>query len=396
MAGKWQDKSYSYKYVTVLGSTGSIGINTLKVINHLKDRYRVFGLSARKNIKLLRKQINQFNPVVVAVENRELCNMLKSEYRERKIKFLSGIDGIAELAGMRSDDIVVSAISGAVGLIPTLAAIRKGKRVALANKESMVIAGSLMLKEIKKHSAELIPVDSEHSAIFQSLLGHKPEDVHRLILTASGGPFLNLPISKLQDVTVKEALNHPHWEMGKKITIDSASLMNKGLEVIEAHWLFNIPVEKIVVQIHPQSIVHSMVEYIDGSIIGQMGIADMRIPISYALSFPERLNLDLPHLDLSRVGALTFSSPDPERFPCLKLAYQSIKIGETMPAILNAANEVAVNAFLEGMIKFTEVPIILQRVMEEHEVKPVRTIEDILRADQWARERAKTIIEGRK
>jgi 1-deoxy-D-xylulose-5-phosphate reductoisomerase len=228
------------------------------------------------------------------------------------------------------------------------------------------------------------------------LLGHRKEDVHRLILTASGGPFLNLPFSRLHDVTVKEALNHPHWEMGKKITIDSASLMNKGLEVIEAHWLFNIPIEKIVVLIHPQSVVHSMVEFIDGSIVAQMGITDMKIPISYALSFPERLNLHLPLLDLLKSEGLTFSLPDPERFPCLKLAYQSIEIGETMPAILNAANEVVVSAFLEGSLKFTEIPLLLQRVMEEHEVKRIHTIEDILRADHWARERAKAILERRK
>jgi 1-deoxy-D-xylulose-5-phosphate reductoisomerase len=252
------------------------------------------------------------------------------------------------------------------------------------------------MEEAKRNHVQILPVDSEHSAIFQSLLGHRKEDVHRLILTASGGPFLNLPLARLHDVTVKEALNHPHWEMGKKITIDSASLMNKGLEVIEAHWLFNIPIEKIVVLIHPQSVVHSMVEYIDGSIVAQMGIPDMKIPISYALSFPERLNLNLSPLDLSKSEALTFSLPDPERFPCLKLAYRSIEIGETMPTILNAANEVAVSAFLEGSLKFTEIPLLLQRVMEEHEVKPLHTIEDILKADHWARERSKAFLEGRK
>ena len=252
------------------------------------------------------------------------------------------------------------------------------------------------MEEAKHSQARILPVDSEHSAIFQALLGHQKDDVHRLILTASGGPFLNLPIARLQEVTAKEALNHPHWEMGKKITIDSASLMNKGLEVIEAHWLFNIPVEKIVVQIHPQSVVHSMVEYIDGSIIALMGITDMRIPICYALSFPQRLKLNLAPLNLSESGGLTFFPPDLERFPCLKLAYQSIEIGETMPAVLNAANEIAVNAFLEGSLKFTELPLLIQRVMEEHEVKSVHTIEDILRADHWARERSRTFLEGRK
>lgn len=384
------------KRLAILGSTGSIGVNTLDIVKRFPERFKVMGLSAGVNIKLLREQILYFNPKVVAVLNKELVDSLRNELPNIDIEILHGVEGLIQVATHPEVDQVVSAIVGAVGLIPTLSAIKTGKSIALANKESLVMAGKIMIEETKKHNAQILPVDSEHSAIFQALLGHKPEEVRRLILTASGGPFLHLPISKLQDVTVLEALNHPHWEMGKKITIDSASLMNKGLEVIEAHWLFNIPVEKIAVQIHPQSIVHSMVEYIDGSIIGQMGIADMRIPISYALSFPQRLNLDLPHLDLSRVGPLSFFAPDPDRFPCLKLAYQSIQIGETMPAILNASNEVAVNAFLEGMIKFIDVPVILQRVMEEHEVKPVKTIEDILRADQWARERAKAIIEGRK
>ncbi len=384
------------KRLAILGSTGSIGINTLDIVKRFPDRFKVIGLSAGLNTKLLREQILKFNPKIVAVINKELVDSLHRELPYLDLEIVYGIEGLIQVATHPEVDQVVSAIVGAVGLVPTLSAIKTGKSIALANKESLVMAGKIMMEETKKHNTPILPVDSEHSAIFQALLGHKIEEVCRLILTASGGPFLNLPISKLQEVTVKEALNHPHWEMGKKITIDSATLMNKGLEVIEAHWLFNIPVEKIFVQIHPQSVIHSMVEYIDGSIISQMGIADMRIPISYALSFPERLKLDLPRLDLSRIGALTFSSPDLERFPCLKLAYQSIQIGETMPAILNAANEVAVNAFLEGMIKFTEVPIILQRVMEEHEVKPVRTIDDILRADQWARERSKVIIEGRK
>jgi 1-deoxy-D-xylulose-5-phosphate reductoisomerase len=293
-------------------------------------------------------------------------------------------------------DQVVSAIVGAVGLIPTLSAIKTGKAIALANKESLVMAGKILMDEAKQNQVQILPVDSEHSAIFQALLGHQKEDVRRLILTASGGPFLNLPLEKLHKVTVKEALKHPHWEMGKKVTIDSASLMNKGLEVIEAHWLFNVPVEKIAVQIHPQSVVHSMVEYIDGSIVAQMGITDMRVPVSYALSFPHRLPLELPPLNLPRMEGLTFLAPDPERFPCLQLAYQSIEVGETMPAILNAANEIAVNAFLEGSLNFTHLPLLLRRVMDEHEVKSVHTIEDILRADQWARERSKAILEGRK
>jgi len=255
------------------------------------------------------------------------------------------------------------------------------------------MAGKIIIEEAKRNRVQILPIDSEHSAIFQSLLGQQREAIERLILTASGGPFLNLPLAMLPEVTVKDALDHPNWEMGKKITIDSASLMNKGLEVIEAHWLFDVPVERIAVQIHPQSVIHSMVEYRDGSVIAQMGIADMRVPISYALSFPQRLPLSLPRLDLFRKGGLTFMAPDLERYPCLRLAYQSIETGETLPAILNAANEISVNAFIDGTIRFTDIPILIRRVMEEHEVKSVHTVEDILKADHWARERANAILE---
>ena len=381
------------KRLAILGSTGSIGVNTLDIVHQFPERFEIVGLSAGLNIQLLKQQIVQFRPKVVSVLNKELSKSLQRELSGVPTQIVHGVEGLIQVATHPEVDLVVSAIVGAVGLIPTLSAIKTGKAIALANKEPLVMAGKIVIEEARRSQAQILPVDSEHSAIFQALLGHQKEDVHRLILTASGGPFLNLPFEKLQEVTVKEALNHPTWEMGRKITIDSASLMNKGLEVIEAHWLFNVPVEKIVVQIHPQSVVHSMVEYVDGSIIAQMGITDMRIPISYALSFPERLRLSLPRLELFQKGGLTFFPPDPERFPCLKLAYQSIEIGETMPAILNAANEVAVNAFIEGSLKFTEIPILIQRVMEEHEVKSVHTIEDILRTDHWARERSKAILE---
>lgn len=381
------------KRLAILGSTGSIGVNALDIIRQFPDQYKVISLSAGLNIELLKEQILQFQPKVVSVLSREVAGELQKALDGTKTEVVYGVEGLIRVATHHEVDQVVSAIVGAVGLIPTLSAIKTGKSIALANKEPLVMAGKIVMDEAKKNGVQILPVDSEHSAIFQSLLGHRKEDLHRLILTASGGPFLNLPLSKLPEVTVKDALNHPHWEMGKKITIDSASLMNKGLEVIEAHWLFDIPVEKIIVQIHPQSVIHSMVEYRDGSIIGQMGIADMRIPIAYALSFPGRMNLKLPPLDLSRAGPLTFSHPDPEKFPCLRLAYQSIEIGETMPAVLNAANEAAVNSFLEGSIKFTDIPLLIKRVMEEHEVKSVRTIEEILKADQWAREKAKFIIE---
>jgi 1-deoxy-D-xylulose-5-phosphate reductoisomerase len=381
------------KRLSILGSTGSIGVNTLQIVNQFPERFEVVSLSAGLNTQLLKQQILQFRPKLVSVLNKGLSETLRRELSNVPVEIVHGIEGLIQVATHPEVDQIVSAIVGAVGLIPTLSAIKTGKTIALANKEPLVMAGKIVMEEAKRNQVQILPVDSEHSAIFQALLGHRKEDVHRLMLTASGGPFLNLPFSRLHDVTVQEALNHPNWEMGKKITIDSASLMNKGLEVIEAHWLFNIPVENIVVLIHPQSVVHSMVEYIDGSIVAQMGIPDMKIPISYALSFPERLNLNLSPLDLSKSGALTFYPPDPERFPCLKLAYQSIEIGETMPATLNAANEVAVNAFLEGSLKFTDIPILLQRVMEEHEVKSVRTIEEILKADHWARERSRAIIE---
>ena len=381
------------KRLAILGSTGSIGVNTLDIVRQFPERFEIIGLSAGLNVKLLKEQIVQFRPKMVSVLNKELSDTLQREFSDAPTQIVHGVEGLIQVATHPEVDQVVSAIVGAVGLIPTLSAIKTGKVIALANKESLVMAGKIVMGEARQNHARVLPVDSEHSAIFQALLGHQKEDVHRIILTASGGPFLNLPMERLREVTVKEALNHPHWEMGRKITIDSASLMNKGLEVIEAHWLFDIPVEKIIVQIHPQSVVHSMVEYVDGSVVAQMGITDMRIPISYALSFPQRLRLSLPRLDLFQKGGLTFSPPDPERFPCLKLAYQSIEIGETMPAILNAANEVAVNAFIEGSLKFTEIPLLIQRVMEEHELKSVHTIEDILRADHWARERSKAILE---
>jgi 1-deoxy-D-xylulose-5-phosphate reductoisomerase len=381
------------KRLAILGSTGSIGVNTLDIIRQFPEQFEVISLSAGLNTRLLRQQILEFHPKIVSVLNRELAEALKRDLASVPVEIVHGIEGLIKVATPPEVDQVVSAIVGAVGLIPTLSAIKTGKTIALANKESLVMAGKIVIEEAKRNRVQILPIDSEHSAIFQSLLGHQKEEIERLILTASGGPFLHLPRGKLHEVTVKDALNHPNWEMGKKITIDSASLMNKGLEVIEAHWLFDMPVERIAVQIHPQSVIHSMVEYRDGSVIAQMGIADMRVPISYALSFPQRLPLSLPRLDLFRKGGLTFMPPDSERYPCLKLAYQSIEMGETMPAILNAANEVSVNAFIKGMIRFTDIPILIQRVMEDHKVKSVHTVEDILKADHWARDRANAILE---
>jgi 1-deoxy-D-xylulose-5-phosphate reductoisomerase len=384
------------KHLAILGSTGSIGVNTLDIVRQFPEKFKAISLSAGQNTQLLKQQILEFRPEMISVLNRELSETLRRDLSSLPVQILHGVEGLIQVATHPKVDQVVSALVGAAGLIPTLSAIKAGKAIALANKESLVMAGKIVMAEAGQNHIQILPVDSEHSAIFQALLGHRKEDLHRIILTASGGPFLNLPLEKLQGVGVKEVLRHPNWEMGRKITVDSASLMNKGLEVIEAHWLFDIPVEKIVVQVHPQSIIHSMVEYIDGSIVSQMGIADMRVPISYALAYPERLNLTLPRLDLPQREGLTFFAPDPQRFPCLKLAYDAIEIGETMPTILNAANEVAVNGFLEGSLPFTRIPTLIQQVMEEHEVKPAHTIENILRADHWARERSKAILEGRK
>jgi 1-deoxy-D-xylulose-5-phosphate reductoisomerase len=381
------------KHLAILGSTGSIGANTLAVVRLFPDRFKVVSLAAGMNTPLLKEQIHEFRPKMISVLNRDLSESLRRDLSAVDVEIVHGVEGLIQVATHPEVDQVVSALVGAVGLIPTLSAIKTGKPIALANKESLVMAGKIVMDEAKQRQVQILPVDSEHSAIFQALLGHRREDVHRVILTASGGPFLNLPLTRLHEVSVRDALRHPTWEMGKKITVDCASLMNKGLEVIEAHWLFDIPVEKIHVQIHPQSVVHSMVEYVDGSVVCQMGIPDMRIPIAYALSFPERLNLKLPPLDLPQKEALTFTPPDPERFPCLQLAYHAIRVGGTMPTILNAANEMAVIAFLEGSLPFTKIPTVIQRVMEEHEVKPVQTIEDILKADHWARETSKEILE---
>jgi 1-deoxy-D-xylulose-5-phosphate reductoisomerase len=384
------------KQLAVLGSTGSIGVKTLDIVRQFPDRFKVIGLSAGQNTQLLKRQVLEFRPKVISVLNRELSAVLQSDFPTVPVEILHGVEGLIRVATHPEVDQVVSALVGAAGLIPTLSAIKTGKAIALANKESLVMAGKIVMEEARQKNIPILPVDSEHSAIFQALLGHRKEDVYRIILTASGGPFLNLPLEKLSEVSVKDALRHPNWEMGRKITVDSASLMNKGLEVIEAHWLFNIPAEKIAVQIHPQSIVHSMVEYVDGSVVSQMGITDMRVPIAYALAYPQRLPLNLPRLDLPQRETLTFTRPDPQRFPCLNLAYQAIEAGETMPAVLNASNEVAVNAFLEGALPFTQIPILIQRAMEGHTVRSVQTVEDILRADQWARERSKALLEGGK
>ena len=382
------------KRVSILGSTGSIGVQTLKVIDLHRDRFTVAALSAGTNIGLLKAQIDRYHPRMAAVSDEHHAAELRTLLVGGDTEIVWGVDGYRAVAGMADADVVMSAIVGAAGLIPTLAAVEAGKRVALANKETMVMAGAFITELAKKSGASIMPVDSEHSAIFQCLCGHRKDDVKRLILTASGGPFHTMTREEIERVTVEDALAHPNWEMGKKVTIDSATLMNKGLEVIEARWFFDIDVERIDVLIHPRSIVHSMVEYIDGSIIAQLGIPDMRIPILYALAYPERLPSHMPSLDLAATGALEFYLPDVNRFPALALAYRAAKEGGAAPVLLNAANETAVEAFLSGGIPFPRIAGIVGEVLNQENNTTADTIDDILRADRCARERARTLIEN--
>jgi 1-deoxy-D-xylulose-5-phosphate reductoisomerase len=381
------------KKIAILGSTGSIGRSALQVVEQFPDRLQVVALAAGRNIDLLAEQIHRFRPRLAAVLDPQLAKDLTSRLQPGiEVEVVAGSTGYQQVASCAEAEMILSSMVGAAGLIPTLSAIRAGKDVALANKETLVMAGALVMGEVRRSQVELLPVDSEHNAIFQALEGHRREDLKRILLTASGGPFLNMPKEQLESVTPTQALAHPNWSMGPKITIDSATLMNKGLEVIEAKWLFEVPVEKIDVHVHPQSIVHSMVEYIDGSVIAQMGIPDMRIPIAYALAYPERLELDLPRLDFFTVQTLTFQEPDLNRFPCLKLAFAACKAGGTMPAVLNAANEVAVQAFLDNRIPFSGIPRLVNLAMEEHALDPAAELEAILEADAWARRRTEEEI----
>lgn len=372
--------------IVVLGSTGSVGINTLRVVESLGDRFQIIGLTARKNINLLEKQIKKFHPKIVALADKKSAQELYGRFKS--IRILSGQEGVIEVARLKKADLVVSAIVGASGLIPTLEAIKAKKTLALANKEALVMAGEIVMQEIHKRRVGILPVDSEHSAIFQCLKGERKEDVSRIILTASGGPFLNFSLKRLKLVTPQEALKHPAWEMGKKITIDSATLMNKGLEVIEAHHLFGIDIDRIEVVIHREAIVHSLVEFVDGAMLAHLGTPDMRLPIQYALTYPERLPTPLKKLDLTKIRRLTFQKPDTKRFPCLKLAYESARIGGTAPAVLNATNEIAVSLFLKKKIGFMEIPRMIKKVLNRH--KPIKnpTLSKILKADAWAREEA--------
>ena len=380
------------KSIVILGSTGSIGTNTLDIVERFPDEFRIVGLTAGNNDELLAEQIRRFLPQAVAMPSEAAAARLKQRCSGGATEILSGQEGLAKVASLADAELVVSAIVGGAGLVPTLAAIRAKKHIALANKEPMVMAGQLMQEEARRAGIRIFPVDSEHSAIFQSLEGHRIKDVRRLILTASGGALWNVPREALHDVTPDQALQHPNWKMGAKITIDSATLMNKGLEVVEARWLFDIPESRIDVLIHRESIIHSLVEYEDRSMISQLGLPDMRTPISYAMRYPDRLPLDLPSLDLTEIGTLTFCKPDHDRFPCLRLGYESLRVGGTMPAAMNAANEIAVDAFLNGGIRFTDISDIIQSTMQAHSPQPVHSVEVALDADRWAREKADSLV----
>jgi 1-deoxy-D-xylulose-5-phosphate reductoisomerase len=384
------------KNITLLGSTGSIGVNSLKVLEMYPEEYRVVGLGAGRNIERLARQIERFHPRAVAVRDRETAHGLREYFPDKKnFLLLWGSEGLMELAALEEADTVISAVVGAAGLLPTFSAIQAGKNVALANKETMVMAGELVMAEVKRRDVLLLPIDSEHSAIFQSLQGHPVRDVKRVILTASGGPFRKLSLDQMAQVTPEDALNHPNWLMGPKITVDSATLMNKGLEAIEAKWLFNLEMEQIHILVHPQSIVHSMVEYRDGSTIAQLGVPDMTIPIAYALSYPRHLENTLLPLDLGSVGTLTFEEPDLDKFRCLSLALEAASVGGTLPAVLNGANELAVSAFLAKRIGFLAIPDVIERTIEKHTCSSAESIEEVMEADAWARKTAETILTER-
>jgi 1-deoxy-D-xylulose-5-phosphate reductoisomerase len=382
------------KRLAVLGSTGSVGEQTLAVAAANPDRFQVVAIAAGRRVDALAEQIERFRPRCASVSHESDAERLRARFGQTT-RILHGDEGLLAVA-TEDADLVVAALVGAVGLDPTLAAIRAGRDVALANKEVMVMAGALVRREIEARGTSLLPVDSEHSAIFQALAGQRPEDVARLILTCSGGPFRDAtrwPAERLAGASVEEALDHPNWDMGAKITIDSATLMNKGLEVIEARWLFDVPPDRIDVVVHPQSIVHSLVEYADTSVIAQLGLPDMRVPIAVALAHPERLALDVPRLDLALVGRLDFEPPDRARFPCLDLATRALRGSEAAPAVLNATNEVAVAAFLERLIPFGAIADTNEKVLAAHLAERggtlVESLADVLEADRWARARAR-------
>ncbi len=381
------------KRLAILGSTGSIGQNALAVVAEHPQEFQVVGLAAGKNVGMLAEQIRAVRPARVSVQDEAVARDLRESLAGHPlVEILVGPEGAVSVASAPEADIVVSAMVGAVGLPPTLAAVEAGKTVALANKETLVAAGPLVMSAVVARGVALIPVDSEHSAIFQALEGQRLDEVRRLWLTASGGPFRTWPQEKLATATPAQALKHPNWDMGAKITIDSATMMNKALEVIEASVLFGLPVSQIEVFIHPQSIIHSLVEFVDGSVLAQLGWPDMRLPIAYALAYPRRLPLNSEPLDLGKVAQLTFERPDFDRFPALRLGYEAAKIGGTMPAVLNAANEVAVAAFLDGRLPFPGIPRVVEETMAAHAPGPLKNLAQVLAVNNWAREHSQELV----
>ena len=378
--------------IALLGSTGSIGVNTLDLVRQFPDRFKIHGMVAGRNLKRLASQIKEFSPKCVAIKNAEDVPRLRRLVGNRRMEILWGEKGATKVATASGVEVVVAAIVGGAGLMPTFRAVTAGKEIALANKEALVMAGELLVNAAKKKGIRLLPVDSEHSAIFQCLQGNRRDEVDKLILTASGGPFLRTPLKQLDEVTVEQALKHPNWKMGRKITIDSATMMNKGLEVVEARWEFDMQPNRIDVVIHPQSVVHSMVRYQDGSVMAQLGVPDMRIPIAYALAYPHRLKGKWEALELTRHRELNFLPVEKRRFPALALAYEALHEGGTMPAVLNAANEIAVAAFLERRIGFREIHRIIDKTMAGHVTRHPREVDEILDVDRWAREKAAALI----
>ena len=378
------------KCVSILGSTGSVGRQTLDIVEHLQ--IPVAALTAGSNVERMAQQCRKFRPALAVMATSEAAQALQKELSDLPVDIAWGEEGLIKAATMPQADCIITAIVGMLGLKPTLAAIREKKRIGLANKETLVAAGSLVMEAVAKNNVSLTPVDSEHSAIFQALQGSKEDEVKRLLITASGGPFRGKKRSELESVTLAQCLNHPNWSMGKKITVDSSTLANKGLEVIEAHWLFNMPYEKIDVVVHPQSIIHSLVEFCDGSVIAQLGEPDMRLPIQYALSYPCRYHKAFDQLDLIKAGTLTFEAPDMEAFPSLRIAIDCGKAGGTLPCVFNAANEEAVYAFLDNKIKYLDITYITEKVASLHKNIAAPCIEDIERADAEARAAAQSII----
>jgi 1-deoxy-D-xylulose-5-phosphate reductoisomerase len=374
------------KRIAVIGSTGSIGTQALDILSEYPDQFEIKVLVANQNIDLLRSQIEKYRPDTAVVVHRNKADKLSQRLSGKEFVIKAGMEAVMEMVTREDIDVILMAIVGIAGLRPTIAALRSGKTIALANKEVMVVGGHIINNLVRQYNGRIIPVDSEHSAVFQAIQGcRNPDEIGKIILTASGGPFRGYDRAMLKDITPEDALRHPNWKMGSKITIDSATLMNKGLEVIEAKWMFNVDSNNIEVVIHPQSVIHSMVEFVDGTIIAQMGVPDMRVPILYALTYPNRFRTKLESLNLTRIGSLTFEEPDLDTFPCLSLAYEALRIGGTMPTALNAANEVAVNLFLEGRLAFSQIPIIIERSMASHKIIKDPQIDDVLYVDKVIR-----------